>query len=674
MSCFPSWTLSAEKIKAVRRMSFSGDVLNVAAPRFQRCVFATIGHFVHEKRASLTEILRVSKVLEETMREIQKEEPGDTGKGDESDGEAGDHSVRDSEKEYLKKANKVYREYDKLQILCNRLYNSEMNKSTLETVNPGVVQGLEKKDGLFRNNMMGKRVNFAARTVISPDPYITANELGIPVIFALKLTYPQYVTPFNLKSLQKAILNGPNVHPGAASVRMDDGYVIRLRPNDPKQWKAVSERLETAIYRERYPPIVHRHLVTGDVVLFNRQPTLHRPSIMAHIARILPGEKTFRMHYSNCKAYNADFDGDEMNVHFPRVSWHVLKHTSSLPSTTVSDPKRRESSSGLIQDHIVAAALLSARGTFFSRDDYHELIYGSLSFLDQEIVTVQPAIHAPKQLWTGKQLITTLIMNVVPQGSPLPTVMYACKVKPKAFVNQQTKDYSGYQLKPNELCESQVVIFKGEHLTGIIDKSSIGNQQHSLIHICYEVYGGQTSTNLLTAFARLATNYLQCHIALTLGIEDILVVDSANDKRHEIIASSHDVGRNAVLKCLAQGSESMSEDMIREKMQAAHVDRDGRGLKLLDSGFKGETDQLNNQISGVCLEGLMKKFPENNLQLMIQSGAKGGTVNALQISCLLGQIELEGRRVPLMMSGKTLPSFVPYDTTPRAGGFIAGRS
>src|SRR5439155_24889980 len=134
--------------------------------------------------------------------------------------------------------------------------------------------------------------------------------------------------------------------------------------------------------------------------------------------------------------------------------------------------------------------------------------------------------------------------------------------------------------------------------------------------------------------------------ALTLGIEDILVVDSANEKRQEIVASSVDVGKNAVLNSLATGSEILTEDMIREKMRAAHVDREGRGLKLLDSGFKGQTDQLTNQISGACLEGLMKKFPDNNLQLMIQSGAKGGTVNALQISCLLGQMELEGRRVP----------------------------
>ena len=67
---------------------------------------------------------------------------------------------------------------------------------------------------MFRLNMMGKRVNFAARSVISPDPYINTNEIGIPLVFALKLTYPQPVTPFNFHELRQAVINGPNVHPG----------------------------------------------------------------------------------------------------------------------------------------------------------------------------------------------------------------------------------------------------------------------------------------------------------------------------------------------------------------------------------------------------------------------------------------------------------------------------
>jgi DNA-directed RNA polymerase beta' subunit len=114
--------------------------------------------------------------------------------------------------------------------------------------------------------------------------------------------------------------------------------------------------------------------------------------------------------------------------------------------------------------------------------------------------------------------------------------------------------------------------------------------------------------------------------------------------------------------------------VLIERFQAAHHSRDDNDMKELDLKMKGKTDQVQDQINKQCIpSGLLKKFPENNLQLMVQSGAKGSVVNCMQISCLLGQIELEGRRPPLMMSGRSLPSFLPYDPSPRAGGFVDGR-
>ncbi len=118
---------------------------------------------------------------------------------------------------------------------------------------------------------------------------------------------------------------------------------------------------------------------------------------------------------------------------------------------------------------------------------------------------------------------------------------------------------------------------------------------------------------------------------------------------------------------------SFSQVLI-ERFQAAHHSRDDNDMKELDLKMKGKTDQVQDQINKQCIpSGLLKKFPENNLQLMVQSGAKGSVVNCMQISCLLGQIELEGRRPPLMISGRSLPSFLPYDPSPRAGGFVDGR-
>jgi DNA-directed RNA polymerase I subunit RPA1 len=122
--------------------------------------------------------------------------------------------------------------------------------------------------------------------------------------------------------------------------------------------------------------IVHRHLSTGDVLLVNRQPTLHKPSIMAHIARILPKEQTIRMHYANCSTYNADFDGDEMNIHFPQ-SYQAASEAYKLMAThkqyvvpTSGKPIR-----GLIQDSVVSGVFMSSKDTFLTKEQYMQLVY-----------------------------------------------------------------------------------------------------------------------------------------------------------------------------------------------------------------------------------------------------------------------------------------------------------
>jgi DNA-directed RNA polymerase I subunit RPA1 len=184
----------------------------------------------------------------------------------------------------------------------------------------GLKQIIEKKSGIIRMHMMGKRVNFAARSVITPDPNLNIDEIGIPEAFAKHLTYPVPVTTWNVEELRKMIKNGPTQHPGAVMVEYEDGTIKRINPQNTAQQESILKSLLTPdkVVGFRGVKRVHRHLCNGDVLLLNRQPTLHKPSIMAHTARVLKGEKTLRLHYANCKAYNADFDGDEMNAHFPQ--------------------------------------------------------------------------------------------------------------------------------------------------------------------------------------------------------------------------------------------------------------------------------------------------------------------------------------------------------------------
>lgn len=281
----------------------------------------------------------------------------------------------------------------------------------------GVKQLLEKKEGLFRKHMMGKRVNYAARSVISPDINIETNEIGIPPVFAKKLTYPEPVTPQNVAELRQLVINGPRVHPGASLVQTEDGTQISLDKTTLEQRQAIANTLLTAqsdSFGSSSTPRnkkVYRHIRDGDIVILNRQPTLHKPSMMAHKVKVLLGEKTIRMHYANCNSYNADFDGDEMNIHFPQNE--VARAESLMIANTDNQylvPTSGKPLRGLIQDHVVAGVWMCNKSSFFTREQYFQLIYGALRTEDNytgggRILTLPPAIYKPRPMWTGKQIV-----------------------------------------------------------------------------------------------------------------------------------------------------------------------------------------------------------------------------------------------------------------------------
>lgn len=256
-----------------------------------------------------------------------------------------------------------------LQEQVNYFFDSSRNTNVgMGQIPPnGIKQILEKKEGLFRKHMMGKRVNFAARSVISPDPNLDVGEIGVPMVFARKLTYPEPVTQYNLSKLQSACINGPEKYPGASHVQLEDGTLQALETLTPAARKSLASQLTPG-------KKVLRNLEDGDLVLMNRQPTLHKPSMMGHRVRVLTGEKTLRMHYANCDAYNADFDGDEMNMHFPQNEL-ARSELSSIANTdsqylvpTDGSPLR-----GLIQDHVVTGVILTLKDTFLDTETFQQV-------------------------------------------------------------------------------------------------------------------------------------------------------------------------------------------------------------------------------------------------------------------------------------------------------------
>jgi DNA-directed RNA polymerase II subunit RPB1 len=159
---------------------------------------------------------------------------------------------------------------------------------------------LNGKTGRMRHNLMAKRVDYSARSVIGSDPNLSIKQLGIPMKIAKNITKPVVVNQLNMAFLTKLVQNGPDIHPGAKILETRSGESITLRYIDRN----------SIVLKEG--DIVHRHMMDGDAVLFNRQPTLHRMSMMCHIAKIMEHGDTFRMNVGTTKPYNADFDGDRL--------------------------------------------------------------------------------------------------------------------------------------------------------------------------------------------------------------------------------------------------------------------------------------------------------------------------------------------------------------------------
>ncbi|GMM41321.1 DNA-directed RNA polymerase I core subunit [Hanseniaspora uvarum] len=536
--------------------------------------------------------------------------------------------------------------------------------------NPGIKQALEKKEGLFRKHMMGKRVNYAARSVISPDPNIETHEIGVPPVFAKKLTYPEPVTNYNIASMRQAVINGPDVWPGATQIQNEDGTLVSLVSMSLEQRKALANQLLTPSSTNN-PNVqtlskkVYRHINNDDIVIMNRQPTLHKASMMGHKVRVLPTEKTLRLHYANTGAYNADFDGDEMNMHFPQnenaraEALHLANTNSQYLTPTSGAPVR-----GLIQDHISAGVWLTNKDSFFNREKYYQYVYSCIRpehghTSRERIITLPPAVIKPEPLWTGKQIISTVILNVVPKDMPGLNLISKNKIK---------NEYWG-----KGSLENDVIFHDGELVCGILDKNQFGASKYGIVHSIHEIYGPDYAGKILSVLGRLFTHYISTN-AFTCGMDDLRLTDEGNAWRADILKEAEDVGRKAACEVtnLPESETSKTDPELLKRLQ--EITRDDSKLAILDAISSSKNNAITSKVVSTCVpDGTMKRFPYNSMQAMALSGAKGSGVNVSQIMCLLGQQALEGRRVPVMVSGKTLPSFKPYETEAMAGGYIRGR-
>ncbi|MFQ5910340.1 MAG: DNA-directed RNA polymerase subunit A', partial [Thermoplasmata archaeon] len=374
-----------------------------------------------------------------------------------------------------------------------------------------LVQRLKGKEGRFRSNLSGKRVNFSARTVISPDPLLSINEVGVPVEAARELTVPLHVQSHNLEQVRELVTRGPlpeggGYIPGVNYVIREDGRRIRVTD---KNAETVAETLDVGY-------VVERQIQEGDIVLFNRQPSLHRMSMMAHEVRIMPF-KTFRFNLAVCPPYNADFDGDEMNLHvlqseearaeakiLMRVQEHILSPRFGGPVI------------GAIHDHISGSFLMTHGDFKFDKEQSTRI----LSLMGDVKLPKASVVEDGVEYWTGKQLFSLALpddINMLFKAS----ICQHCDVCSK------------------EECDSDayVKIIGGEIISGTIDEKSIGAFNGKILDKIARDYGSDRARVFIDQATKVAIGAIMVR-GFTTGIDDEDIPESEKMKISEILSNA----------------------------------------------------------------------------------------------------------------------------------------
>jgi len=485
-----------------------------------------------------------------------------------------------------------------------------------------ISQRLKGKEGRFRSNLSGKRVDFSARTVISPDPNLDINEVGVPLDVATRLSIPEKVTEWNVDEMRGFVINGPEKYPGALYVVRSDGKRIRL--------EFVVDREKVA---EALGPgfIVERHIKDGDVAIFNRQPSLHRMSIMAHYVRVLP-HKTFRLHLCTCPPYNADFDGDEMNLHVPQSEEAQCEARLLMQvQDQILSPRFGGPIIGAIRDFITSSYLLTQKSTLLTREEVCRLLLAA----DYDGSLPEPEIKEPKPLWTGKQIFSLFLPK---------NLNYALKATNCHRCNQCLREECPY--------DAYVVIKDGILKCGVIDRSSIGAEQsESLLHRIIKDYGAPVGRRFLNRICQLLKLFMTMR-GFTYSFDELELSRPVRLKIDKIIERS-ETRISKLIQDLQEGTlprlpgQTLTESFEIYVMNELAEARDKAG-RAADKDFD----------------------PNNSGIIMTRTGARGSNLNIGQMTACVGQQSVRGKRIMRGYLERALPHFKVGDPSPKARGFV----
>ncbi|KAI3749969.1 hypothetical protein L2E82_20592 [Cichorium intybus] len=539
-------------------------------------------------------------------------------------------------------ANKNLESWEHLQHTVALYINSDVRvppsfSSTQQNTKPmaGLVQRMKGKQGRFRGNLSGKRVEYTGRTVISPDPNLKITEVGIPILMAKILTFPERVSNHNIERLRHAVRNGTSKYPGAKHIRKTDGNMMSLSINARKR---LADEL-------KFGDIVDRHLINGDVVLFNRQPSLHRMSIMSHRARIMPW-RTLRFNESVCNPYNADFDGDEMNMHVPQTE---EARTEALMLMGVQNnlctPKNGEILVASTQDFLTSSFLITRKDTFYDRASFALMCCYMGDAMDP-LDLPTPVVLKPVELWTGKQLISVLLRPHADMR-----VYLNLTLTEKSYTKP-----SGKRVKPYEtMCpnDGYVYIHNSELLSGQLGKATLGNgNKDGLYSVLLRDYNSHAAASCMNRLAKLSARWIGNH-GFSIGIDDVQPGDNLNENTNRIISEGNKKCDNFIL------------DFNKGKLK---LQPGCNAAQTLEAEITGVLNKIRDETGKVCMEKLHWR---NSPLIMSQCGSKGSPINISQMIACVGQQSVGGQRAPNGFMDRSLPHFPRKSKTPAAKGFVA---
>jgi DNA-directed RNA polymerase subunit A' len=468
-------------------------------------------------------------------------------------------------------------------------------------------QRLKGKEGRFRGSLSGKRVNFSARTVISPDPTLSLNEVGVPDRVASEMTQTMNVNERNLDKARRYVANGPETHPGANYVRRPDGRRLKVTE---KNCEELAEKVEPTWE-------VSRHLIDGDIVVFNRQPSLHRMSIMAHEVVVMP-YKTFRLNTTVCPPYNADFDGDEMNMHAlqneeARAEARVLMRVQEQ----ILSPRFGENIIGAIQDHVTGTYLLTNENPEFNETQALDLLRATRI---DELPDPDGTDEGGEAYWTGRTLFSELLPD---------------------DLNLEFTSSAG----------DTVVIEDGQLVEGTIDEDAVGAFGGEVVDTICKMYSNTRARIFVNEIATLAMRAIM-HFGFSIGIDDESIPEAAQAQIDEAIGSAYDRVQELITSYDQGDLESLPGRTVDETLEMKIMQTLG---KARDSAGDIAEDHFAD---------------DNPAVIMAESGARGSMLNLTQMAGCVGQQAVRGERINRGYDDRTLSHFKPNDLSASAHGFV----